>query len=98
MEVKLQDFKKQKHQQKKSIVLFLWILISGIIFQSSIPFPILLKKILLKMFGAKIGDGFVIKSKVNIKYPWKLIIGNHVWIGEGVWIDNLDFVNIHSNV
>ena len=98
MEVKLQDYKKQKHQQKKSIVLFLWILISGIIFQSSIPFPILLKKILLKLFGAKIGDGFVIKSKVNIKYPWKLIIGNHVWIGEGVWIDNLDFVNIHSNV
>ena len=46
------------------------------------------------MFGAKIGQGVVIKPTVNIKYPWNLIIGNHVWIGEEVWIDNLGQVSI----
>jgi len=53
---------------------------------------------LLKMFGAKIGEGLIIKTSVNIKFPWKLKIGDHVWIGENVWIDNLDDVIIGSNV
>lgn len=43
------------------------------------------------------GVGLVIKPNVNIKYPWKLSIGNHVWIGEKVWIDNLDHVTIGDN-
>ncbi len=40
----------------------------------------------------------VIKPKVNIKYPWFLILGDYVWIGEKVWIDNLAQVTIGSNV
>ena len=46
------------------------------------------------MFGAKIGTKVVIKSRVEIKYPWKLTIGDYAWIGEHVWIDNLDHVSI----
>ncbi len=49
---------------------------------------------LLRLFGAKVGKGVVIKPGVNIKYPWKLEIGNYVWVGERVWIDNLDSVKI----
>ena len=48
----------------------------------------------MRLFGAEIGKGVVIKPSVNIKYPWKLKIGNHSWIGESAWIDNLDFVEI----
>lgn len=57
-----------------------------------------LKVFLLKIFGAKVGKGAVIKPSVNIKYPWRLKIGNHVWIGENVWIDNLADVTIGDNV
>ena len=46
----------------------------------------------------QIGKGVVIKPSVNIKYPWKLIVGDHVWIGENVWIDNLAEVFISDNV
>ncbi|MES1160564.1 MAG: colanic acid biosynthesis acetyltransferase WcaF, partial [Bacteroidota bacterium] len=53
---------------------------------------------LLKLFGAKMGTGVVIKPSVNIKFPWKLRVGHHSWIGEGVWIDNLSEVIIGSNV
>jgi len=56
------------------------------------------KRMLLRVFGAKIGKGVVIKPGVNIKYPWFLKIGNHSWIGEGVWIDNLGLVEIGENV
>ena len=57
-----------------------------------------LKRTILRAFGAKVGKGVVIKPAVNVKYPWNLEIGNHVWIGEGVWIDNLGKVQIKDNV
>lgn len=53
---------------------------------------------LLRLFGAKIQKGVVIKPRVNIKYPWNLSIGDYSWIGENVWIDNLTHVTIGSNV
>jgi putative colanic acid biosynthesis acetyltransferase WcaF len=57
-----------------------------------------LKVFWLHVFGAKLGKGVVIKPGVNIKYPWKLTIGSHCWIGESVWIDNLDQVTLEDNV
>ena len=56
-----------------------------------------LKVFLLRLFGAKIGKGVVIKQSVNIKYPWLLSIGDYTWVGERVWIDNLAQVNIGKN-
>jgi len=57
-----------------------------------------IKIALLKAFGAKIGKNLVIKNNVCIKFPWKLSIGDNVWLGEYVWIDNLDYVTIGNNV
>ena len=53
---------------------------------------------LLRLFGARIGRGLVIKPHVRIKYPWRLAVGDHCWIGEGVWIDNLADVTLGSHV
>ena len=76
----------------------LWTLVSGFFFQSWFPWPMRVKAAILRGFGAKIGKGLVIKPRVTIKYPWKLSIGDHVWIGENVWIDNLDEVTIGNHV
>ena len=57
-----------------------------------------LRVVLLRLFGAIIGQGVVIKPSVDVKYPWHLVIQDHVWIGEHVWIDNLTTVRIESNV
>ena len=57
-----------------------------------------LKVRLLRMFGAKIGHGVIIKPSVNIKYPWNLVVGDYTWIGENVWIDNLTQVTMGRNV
>lgn len=76
----------------------LWMLFSVLFFKSSIPYPSSLKKRLLQIFGAKIGNGVVFKPSINIKFPWKLCIGNYCWIGENVWIDNLDWIIIEDNV
>ncbi len=53
---------------------------------------------LLRLFGASIGQGVVIKPGVRVKYPWLLRVGDHSWIGEDVWIDNLAPVEIADNV
>lgn len=52
---------------------------------------------LLRAFGASIGKAVVIKPHVIIKFPWRLTVGDHSWIGEGVWIDNLAPVVIGSH-
>tara|TARA_Y100000768_G_C23948807_1_gene669033 strand:+ start:743 stop:1231 length:489 start_codon:yes stop_codon:yes gene_type:complete len=77
---------------------FFWYFINVIFFKSSFfPFNFL-KIFLLQLFGCSLGKGVVIKPNVNIKYPWKLSLGNYVWIGESVWIDNLDNVTIGNHV
>ena len=70
---------------------------SAILNNSFIPFSRIKIKV-LRLFGAEIGKGVVIKPSVNIKYPWNLKVGNYVWIGENVWIDNLVEVSIGDNV
>lgn len=75
-----------------------WYIVNAFVFNSYL-FPFSgYKRILLRLFGARVGKGVVIKPKVNIKYPWKLEIGDYTWMGEGVWVDNLDEVKIGSNV
>ncbi|ADB38609.1 WcaF family extracellular polysaccharide biosynthesis acetyltransferase [Spirosoma linguale] len=76
----------------------LWFLVNAFFLNTYLPIPIALKVAVLRLFGAKIGEGFVIKPAVNIKYPWLLTVGNQVWIGENVWIDNLSNVTIGNNV
>lgn len=76
----------------------LWYLVNYYIFNSALPWPYGIKRRLLKSFGASVGTGLVIKTKVRIKYPWRLHLGNNCWIGESVWIDNLEEVTIGDNV
>lgn len=52
---------------------------------------------ILRLYGAQIGKGVVIKPGVSVKYPWRLKVGNYTWIGEDVWIDNLGDVRIGPN-
>jgi putative colanic acid biosynthesis acetyltransferase WcaF len=75
----------------------LWYWVNLCVFNSYL-FPFYgLKRLCLRMFGAEIEKGVLIKPKVNIKYPWKLSIGENSWIGELVWIDNLAEVKIGKN-
>ncbi len=57
-----------------------------------------LRRVLLRAFGATVGSSVEIKPGVQVKYPWNLTVGDHTWIGENVWIDNLVPITIGSNV
>jgi len=75
-----------------------WYVVNILLFKTGMPWPYSIKCIVLRYFGAKVGNNVVIKPYVNIKYPWFLEIGNYVWIGEGCWIDSLCKITIGSNV
>lgn len=57
-----------------------------------------LRVAVLRLFGAKIGDGVIFRPRTRVKFPWKLSLGDNSWIGEGVWIHNQDQVDIGQNV
>jgi putative colanic acid biosynthesis acetyltransferase WcaF len=97
--VDLKTFKNPLYNHGRSLVIrFLWMVVSRLFINTWIPYPSKFKTIVLKLFGAKIGGGFVIRPFVKIKHPWCIQIEDNVWIGESVWIDNLVLVTIGSNV
>lgn len=75
----------------------LWLITSGLFFETWVPWPSSIKRTILQCFGANIAAGVVIKPQVKIKFPWFLEVGEHAWIGEHVWIDNLALVSIKDN-
>lgn len=93
----LSKFNNEWYNPGNPVKRLIWYFVNAVFFNSSFPF-IRFKIALLKLFGCKVGKGVVIKPHVNIKYPWRLKIGNHVWIGEQAWIDNLGIVVLHDNV
>jgi putative colanic acid biosynthesis acetyltransferase WcaF len=96
--VKLNQYNNDTYKPGSTLKRTLWYFANMLFFKTLLPFPSSFKTALLRLFGAKVGSGVVIKPDVNIKYPWFLEIGNNCWIGESVWIDNLALVKIGSNV
>ena len=78
--------------------ILLWNIVSIIFFENSLFIFYKPKVILLRIFGSDIGKNVIIKPNVKIKFPWKLKIDDYSWIGEKVWIDNLDDISIGKNV
>jgi putative colanic acid biosynthesis acetyltransferase WcaF len=96
--VDLSKFDKGDYNPGPKGKILLWSFFNYFILNAAFPWPQAFKRKLLILFGAKIGTGLILKIKVRVKYPWRLIIGNNCWIGESVWIDNLENVTLGNNV
>lgn len=94
----LSKFNNAWYKPGNRIRIVLWYLINHFVLSGYVLHIRSLKIFILRIFGAKIGKKVNIKPGVNIKYPWLLEIGDHSWIGENVWIDNLGKVTIKRNV
>ena len=75
----------------------LWVAVSTLIF-TQVWCPNRLRCAILRWFGARIGDGVLIKHRVNVQWPWKLTIGNDSWVGTNADLYNLDDIVIGSDV
>lgn len=52
---------------------------------------------LLRLFGARIGTGVLIRPSARITYPWKVSIGDNAWIGDHATLYSLDAIEIGEN-
>lgn len=98
MKVRLDTFDNGWYKPGSKFKILFWMLCSRLFIYTTIPWPLFFKRGVLRLFGASIGKGLVIKPKVQIKYPWLLVVGDYCWIGEYVWIDNLAKVELGSHV
>ncbi|MFM8683322.1 MAG: WcaF family extracellular polysaccharide biosynthesis acetyltransferase [Chthoniobacterales bacterium] len=99
MKTRLDQFDAEKGLDRGQSKAFeaVWYLLKCVFFLSALPWPMGLKRFLLRAFGAKMGEGVVIKPRVNVHFPWKLEVGDHSWIGEKVFILNFEPVKIGAH-
>ncbi|HVU21610.1 MAG TPA: WcaF family extracellular polysaccharide biosynthesis acetyltransferase [Hyphomicrobium sp.] len=74
----------------------IWLVVQALLVSSRIPGSAH-RRCILRLFGSDIGKGVKIKPGVRIKFPWRLTVGDHSWLGEDVWIDNLAAVSIGAH-
>ncbi|MCB0308083.1 MAG: WcaF family extracellular polysaccharide biosynthesis acetyltransferase [Bdellovibrionales bacterium] len=99
MDQKLDCFENEAFNRGRSLwVEAIWRLVSFIIFENSLVHPYFIKRVILRIFGASVGRNVLIKPNVKITFPWKLAVADNTWIGERVWLDNLDQISIGKNV
>ncbi|MBD2103408.1 hormogonium polysaccharide biosynthesis acetyltransferase HpsU [Leptolyngbya sp. FACHB-261] len=78
-------------------VILLWWLVQAVVF------PLTLHNLhgprcwLLRLFGARIGQGVAIRPTARITYPWKLTVGDHAWIGDDVVLYSLEQIQIGAH-
>lgn len=76
----------------------LWVAIKVVFFLNPIPWPSAIRVSFLRMFGAKVGERVVIRSNVNVTFPWFVEIGDDVWLGEEVCVLSLASITIENDV
>ncbi len=60
--------------------------------------PNSLRLAVLRVFGAQIGRGVLMRPRVRVTSPARLAIGEDSWIGEGVTLDGAGSIRIGANV
>lgn len=75
----------------------LWWLVQSSLFGLSPQFCYGWRRWLLRVFGAKIGVGVLVRPSVRITYPWKLELGDYAWIGDDVVLYTLGNIKIGAH-
>jgi putative colanic acid biosynthesis acetyltransferase WcaF len=95
---KLDKFKLPNNFRGRSgLVVQLWWMIDFFFFKLSPQIMYGWRRFLLRLFGARIGNGVIIRPSVTVTYPWKVSIGDHSWIGDDVVLYSLGEIEIGSN-
>ncbi len=71
-----------------------WWVVQATLFACSPQFLYPWRRFLLRLFGAKIGAGVIIRPTAKVTFPWRLSIGDHAWIGDHVVLYTLGPITI----
>lgn len=79
--------------RSSGFVLFWW-LVQATIFPLTPHHLSGIRAAILRLFGAKVGKGVVIRPTARFTFPWKIAIGDYSWIGDDVVLYSLDSISI----
>ena len=79
---------------RSSWFILLWWLVQAIAFPISPHNFNGFRRFVLRLFGAKIGQGVLIRPTARFTYPWKVEIGDYSWIGDDVVLYSLEPIHI----
>jgi putative colanic acid biosynthesis acetyltransferase WcaF len=83
---------------RSGLVVQLWWFVQTIFFRGSPQVMYGFRRWLLRLFGAQIGKGVIVRPSVTIPYPWKLQIGDYSWIGDHAVLYCFAKITIGKNV
>jgi putative colanic acid biosynthesis acetyltransferase WcaF len=83
---------------RSGLVVQLWWFVQATLFRGSPQVMYGFRRWLLRLFGAQIGKGVIIRPSVTIPYPWKLQIGDYSWIGDHAVLYCFAKITIGKNV
>lgn len=75
----------------------LWWLVQGSIFRWSPQFMYGFRRFLLRLFGARVGRGVLIRPSATFTYPWKIDIGDFAWIGDDAVLYSLGRISLGAH-
>jgi putative colanic acid biosynthesis acetyltransferase WcaF len=82
---------------RSAIMVQLWWMIQATLFRGSPQILYGFRRWLLRMFGAQIGVGVLIRPSATVTYPWKIKIGDYAWIGDDTVLYSLALISIGNN-
>lgn len=82
---------------KPSWIVILWWFVQAISFPLSLHNCNSFRCSLLRLFGAKIGIGVVIRPTARFTYPWKIKIDDYSWIGDDVVFYSIDQISVGAH-
>ncbi len=82
---------------RPGLYVLLWFLVQDTLFRFS-PLPCYgFRRWLLRLFGARVGRGVLIRPRARIHYPWRLEIGDYSWVGDDAWLYSLGEIRIGAH-
>ncbi|MCK1434946.1 WcaF family extracellular polysaccharide biosynthesis acetyltransferase [Bradyrhizobium sp. 15] len=82
---------------RSGFIVLLWQIVQQTLFAWS-PQPAYgWRRMLLRIFGAEVGKGVLVRPTARVTYPWKVKLGNYCWVGDNAELYSLGPITIGNN-
>ena len=95
--VDLRTYDSRSDRGRAAVTVLVWWLVQAIAFPLSLHNFNDFRCWLLRLFGAKIGKGVVIRPSSRFIYPWKVEIGDYSWVGDDVVFYSIERIIIGAH-
>lgn len=100
-EVPIQDLSRFRlppgFRGRSAVTVFLWQIVQASLFACSPQFAYGWRRLLLRLFGARIGRDVKIRPSARVTYPWKIEIGDRSWVGDHAELYSLSAIRIGTD-